>query len=64
MNFVILFAVSAAVMLTVILLMSIGVLFGRRAISGSCGGLNQTGGCALCSGDCPERGTSTGTPEE
>ncbi|NNF15976.1 MAG: (Na+)-NQR maturation NqrM [Gammaproteobacteria bacterium] len=59
-----LFVVSAAVMLTVILLMSIGVLFGRRAISGSCGGLNQAGGCALCSGDCPERNTTPNTPEE
>jgi len=39
------------VMLLVITGMSIGVLNGRRAISGSCGGLNK-GGCELCSGNC------------
>ncbi len=37
------------VMLLVITGMSIGVLNGRRAISGSCGGLNG-GRCELCSG--------------
>ena len=29
--------------------MSVGVMNGRKAISGSCGGLNG-GGCELCSG--------------
>ena len=38
------------VILLVITGMSIGVMNGRRAISGSCGGLNN-GGCELCSGD-------------
>jgi hypothetical protein len=41
--------VSFFVMLLVIAGMSIGVLNGRKAISGSCGGLNG-GGCELCSG--------------
>ena len=40
---------SFVVILLVIVGMSIGVLNGRRAISGSCGGLNG-GGCELCSG--------------
>jgi hypothetical protein len=40
---------SFLVILLVITGMSIGVMNGRRAISGSCGGLNS-GGCTLCSG--------------
>jgi hypothetical protein len=36
-------------MLLVIAGMSIGVMNGRKAISGSCGGLNG-GGCELCTG--------------
>lgn len=40
---------SFLVILLVITGMSIGVINGRRAISGSCGGLNN-GGCELCSG--------------
>ena len=39
------------IILGVILAMSIGVLNGRKAISGSCGGLNG-GRCELCSGQC------------
>jgi len=42
---------SFIVILLVITGMSVGVLNGRRAISGSCGGLNS-GGCELCSGNC------------
>jgi len=40
-----------AIMLAVIAGMAIGVMNGRRAISGSCGGLNN-GRCELCSGKC------------
>jgi hypothetical protein len=43
--------VTFAVMLAVIGAMAIGVLNGRKPISGSCGGLNG-GGCELCSGKC------------
>jgi len=43
--------VSFAVMLLVIGGMAIGVMNGRKPISGSCGGLNG-GGCELCSGKC------------
>jgi hypothetical protein len=42
------------VILLVIAGMSIGVMNGRRAISGSCGGLNG-GGCELCSGSCKKK---------
>ncbi len=42
---------SFIVILLVITGMSVGVLNGRRAISGSCGGLSG-GGCELCSGNC------------
>jgi len=45
---------SFVVILLVIAGMSIGVINGRRAISGSCGGLNA-GGCELCSGNCRNR---------
>lgn len=45
---------SFVVMLLVIAGMSIGVMNGRRAISGSCGGLSG-GGCELCSGNCKKK---------
>lgn len=45
---------SFAIMLLVIAGMSIGVINGRKAISGSCGGLNGRG-CELCSGNCRKR---------
>jgi len=41
---------SFIIILLVITGMSVGVLNGRKAISGSCGGLNG-GGCELCSGN-------------
>ncbi|MEJ2299644.1 MAG: hypothetical protein P8X94_14330 [Woeseiaceae bacterium] len=40
---------SFVIVLLVIAGMGIGVLNGRKAISGSCGGLGG-GGCELCSG--------------
>ena len=43
-------AFSFIVIMLVIAGMSIGVMNGRRAISGSCGGLNG-GRCELCSGN-------------
>lgn len=48
---------SFAVILAVIVAMSIGVMNGRKAISGSCGGLNG-GGCELCSGQCKKGKTN------
>ena len=43
------FLLSFLIVVLVIAGMSIGVINGRKAISGSCGGLNG-GGCELCSG--------------
>ena len=43
--------ITFAVMLSVIAAMAIGVMNGRKPISGSCGGLSG-GGCELCSGKC------------
>ncbi len=40
---------SFLVILVAMLGMAIGVLAGRKPISGSCGGLNGQGGCELCS---------------
>jgi hypothetical protein len=47
-------ALSFIVILLVIAGMSVGVMNGRRAISGSCGGLNG-GRCELCSGNCKSK---------
>lgn len=50
------------VMLLLVTAMSVGVLLGRKPISGSCGGLNSLGlkeGCDICGGRdnvCEERG--------
>lgn len=44
-------ALAFVIILGAILAMSIGVLNGRKAISGSCGGLNN-GRCELCTGNC------------
>ncbi|MDH3336348.1 MAG: hypothetical protein OER22_02805 [Gammaproteobacteria bacterium] len=43
--------VTFVVLLAVIAAMAIGVMNGRKPISGSCGGLNGAG-CELCSGKC------------
>jgi len=50
---------SFVVILLVISGMSIGVMNGRKAISGSCGGLGG-GGCELCSGNCRKRREKAG----
>ena len=47
------FLVTFAFMLIVIAIMAIGVIFGRRAIKGSCGGANQ-GNC-ICVEKCDKR---------
>jgi hypothetical protein len=47
---------------TAILIMSVGVIFGRKPVQGSCGGLNNVGGldeCELCGGNiskCEQQG--------
>lgn len=51
MNYLSMFLVTFVVMLSVIGAMAIGVIFGRRAISGSCGGIAGNGRCEWCAGD-------------
>ncbi|BFM20458.1 (Na+)-NQR maturation NqrM [Gilvimarinus japonicus] len=50
------FLVVLAVMLTVVVGMSVGVIFGRKPLTGSCGGVGKALGekdysCELCGGD-------------
>ena len=47
------FLVTFAIMLAVVILMAIGVMFGRRAIKGSCGGLNSSS--CVCVEKCDKR---------
>lgn len=47
------FLVTFAFMIFVVAIMAIGVVFGRRAIKGSCGGAN-TGSC-VCVKKCDKR---------
>lgn len=57
-------------MLLVVAAMAIGVMFGRRPMQGSCGGLSQLGlgECEICGGDparCEVRGGApTSSPSE
>ena len=51
-----LFIISFFVLLSVVCLMAIGVMFGRKPIAGSCGGVGAALGekayeCELCGGD-------------
>lgn len=61
-----LFLISFLLMAVVILIMSVGVLMGRRPVQGSCGGLNRIDGmgeCELCGGDkkkCDDLASSKG----
>lgn len=54
--------VSFLVILGAMLAMAIGVMAGRKPISGSCGGLNSSGGCELCSnrGACKKKKNEVG----
>lgn len=47
------FLVTFALMVLIVLLMAIGVIFGRRAIKGSCGGVNN--GECVCVEKCEKR---------
>jgi hypothetical protein len=46
------FIATFILLLVVVAAMAIGVLFGRSAIKGSCGGLNQVGLSGSCGGAC------------
>lgn len=47
------FIITFLVMVAVIILMAIGVMFGRRAIKGSCGGVNSAN--CVCVEKCDKR---------
>jgi hypothetical protein len=49
-----LFLTTFFIIAVVIALMAIGVMFGRGAIKGSCGGVNNGGEC-LCTQKCEKR---------
>ena len=45
--------IALAFMMLIMAAMAVGVIFGRKPIAGSCGGLNQLGmkeGCEVCGG--------------
>ncbi|MFT4670899.1 MAG: hypothetical protein ACJAY7_001672 [Pseudohongiellaceae bacterium] len=47
------FLISFLLIVTVVLIMSVGVIMGRKPVQGSCGGLNNLSGmdeCELCGG--------------
>tara|TARA_B100001250_G_C19556644_1_gene681462 strand:+ start:241 stop:426 length:186 start_codon:yes stop_codon:yes gene_type:complete len=43
--------IGIVVLCIAIAAMSIGVIFNRRPLSGSCGGLDPNGVCSVCGGD-------------
>ena len=46
--------ITFSILLLIFVAMSIGVVFGRKPIAGSCGGLKtmgEMGDCAICGGD-------------
>ena len=49
-----LFLTTFFIIAVVIALMAVGVMFGRGAIKGSCGGVNNGGEC-LCTQKCEKR---------
>ena len=49
-----LFVTTFFIIAVVIALMAIGVMFGRGAIKGSCGGVNKGGEC-ICATKCEKR---------
>ena len=49
-----LFLITFGIIAAVVLLMSVGVMFGRGAIKGSCGGVNNGGAC-ICTQKCEKR---------
>ena len=48
----IIFIATFVIILIAVLAMAVGILMGRPAIKGSCGGLNQIGLSGSCGGAC------------
>lgn len=49
-----LFLTTFVIFAVIVALMAVGVMFGRGAIKGSCGGVNNGGAC-LCTQKCEKR---------
>ena len=53
------FVITFVILLIVVVAMAVGVIFGRDAIKGSCGGINNIDGldsaCDFCSEPCEKR---------
>ena len=53
------FVITFVILLVVVVAMAVGVIFGRGAIKGSCGGINNIDGldsaCDMCSEPCEKR---------
>ncbi len=52
------FLLTFLIMAVVIVITSVGVLFGRKPVQGSCGGMNNLGGlkeCEICGEQIPNR---------
>ncbi|MGD9871378.1 MAG: (Na+)-NQR maturation NqrM [Thauera sp.] len=49
------FLVTFLIVGIVICAMAVGVMFGRKPIAGSCGGLGASGGACGCSNPCSKR---------
>ncbi|MDR0563856.1 MAG: (Na+)-NQR maturation NqrM [Azoarcus sp.] len=49
------FLITLAIVAAVVILMAIGVLFGRKPIAGSCGGLALLGMKCDCENPCPKK---------
>lgn len=62
MSTILVTVVSFLVILAAMLAMAVGVMAGRKPISGSCGGLNSGGRCELCSnrGECRRKKSEAG----
>jgi hypothetical protein len=62
MSTILVTVVSFLVILVAMLAMAVGVMAGRKPISGSCGGLNSGGSCELCSnrGQCRRKKNEAG----
>ena len=52
--------VSFAIVSASMLALGLGLVFGRQPIRGSCGGLNNPGGCALCTRTCRRQRSDSG----
>ena len=61
------FIASFLIIAAALLAMAVGVLFGRRPVTGSCGGLNRTGlgiACMFCVKRCRREGRGKQTHSE